>query len=47
MSEKRGTGIIIRRFQVFRLSDIHERLIASVQEQHERVIVFSAQPAPA
>lgn len=47
MSEKRGTGIIIGRFQVYELSDVHERLIASVQERHERVIVFlGSSPAP-
>jgi len=47
MENKRGTGIIIGRFQVFELSDIHERLIASVQERHERVIVFlGSNPAP-
>lgn len=47
MANPSGTGIIIGRFQVFELSDIHERLIASVQEQHERVIVFlGSNPAP-
>lgn len=47
MSNKRGTGIIIGRFQVFELSDIHERLIASVQERHEKVFVFlGSNPAP-
>lgn len=47
MENKRGTGIIIGRFQIFELSEIHERLIASVQERHERVVVFlSSNPAP-
>jgi bifunctional NMN adenylyltransferase/nudix hydrolase len=47
MKNKRGTGIIIGRFQVFELNEIHEKLIASVQERHERVVVFlSSNPAP-
>lgn len=47
MENKRGTGIIIGRFQVFELNEIHEKLIASVQERHERVVVFlGSNPAP-
>jgi bifunctional NMN adenylyltransferase/nudix hydrolase len=47
MENKHGNGIIIGRFQVFELSEVHERLIASVQEQHERVVVFlGSNPAP-
>ncbi len=47
MENKRGAGIIIGRFQVFELSDVHERLINSVQEKHERTVVFlGSNPAP-
>lgn len=47
MENKRGTGIIIGRFQVFELNEIHEKLIASVQERHERVVIFlGSNPAP-
>ncbi len=47
MENKRGTGIIIGRFQVFELNDIHERLIASVLDRHERVVIFlGSNPAP-
>lgn len=47
MSEKRGTGIIIGRFQVFELNDIHEKLIAAVQERHEHAVIFlGSNPAP-
>lgn len=41
------TGIIIGRFQVFELNDIHEKLIQTVQEQHGRVVIFlGSNPAP-
>lgn len=47
MEDKRGTGIIIGRFQVFELNDIHEKLIASVRERHKHTIVFlGSNPAP-
>ncbi len=47
MNEKHGTGIIIGRFQVFELNEIHEKLIASVQDRHRQVVVFlSSNPAP-
>jgi bifunctional NMN adenylyltransferase/nudix hydrolase len=47
MENKRDTGIIIGRFQVFELNDIHEKLIASVREAHERVVIFlGSNPAP-
>ena len=47
MPEKSGTGIIIGRFQVFELNEIHEKLIAAVVEHHERVIIFlGSNPAP-
>ncbi len=47
MPKKNGTGIIIGRFQVFELNEIHEKLIASVMDLHERVIIFlGSNPAP-
>lgn len=42
-----GTGIIIGRFQVFELNDIHEKLIATVRERHEHTVIFlGSNPAP-
>jgi bifunctional NMN adenylyltransferase/nudix hydrolase len=47
MAKPSGTGIIIGRFQVFELNEIHEKLIASVQTRHERVYIFlGSNPAP-
>ncbi|MFN0013068.1 MAG: NUDIX hydrolase [Saprospiraceae bacterium] len=47
MATPSGTGIIVGRFQVFELSAIHERLIQSVQQKHEQVVVFlGSNPAP-
>lgn len=42
-----GTGIIIGRFQVLELNEVHIRLINSVAEKHDRLIIFLANnPAP-
>jgi bifunctional NMN adenylyltransferase/nudix hydrolase len=47
MAEKSGTGIIIGRFQVFELNEVHQRLIAQVQAAHKRVVIFlGSNPAP-
>ncbi len=47
MPKKSGTGVIVGRFQVFELNDVHEKLIGSVQEKHARVMVFlGSSPAP-
>ena len=47
MAAASGTGIIIGRFQVFELNVVHENLIASVWEKHERLIIFlGSNPAP-
>ncbi|MBP6827051.1 MAG: NUDIX domain-containing protein [Saprospiraceae bacterium] len=47
MATPSGTGVIIGRFQVFELNEIHEKLIASIVEKHERVIIFlGSNPAP-
>lgn len=47
MSDNPGTGIIVGRFQVFELNEIHEKLIASVQGRHKQVVVFlGSNPAP-
>ncbi len=47
MPKKSGTGVIIGRFQVFELNDVHEKLISSVQANHAKVIVFlGSSPAP-
>lgn len=47
MPEKKGTGIIIGRFQVFELNEIHERLLESVRDRHEQVVIFlGTNPAP-
>lgn len=47
MAAASGTGIIIGRFQVFELNVVHENLIASVREKHERLIIFlGSNPAP-
>jgi bifunctional NMN adenylyltransferase/nudix hydrolase len=42
-----STGIILGRFQVLELNDVHLKLIAEVQEKHKKVMVFLASnPAP-
>ncbi len=47
MPKKSGTGVIIGRFQVFELNDVHEKLIGSVQVKHAKVMVFlGSSPAP-
>ena len=47
MPKKSGTGVIIGRFQVFELNDVHEKLIGSVQAKHAKVMVFlGTSPAP-
>jgi bifunctional NMN adenylyltransferase/nudix hydrolase len=47
MPNQTSTGIIIGRFQVLELNEIHQKLIAQVQEKHPRVVVFlSSNPAP-
>ncbi len=47
MQASSGTGIIIGRFQVFELNEIHLQLIEQVQAKHNRVIVFlGSNPAP-
>lgn len=47
MAVKSGTGIIIGRFQVYELNVVHEKLIESVREKHQRLIVFlGSNPAP-
>lgn len=47
MPTKTGTGVIIGRFQTYRLNAEHERLIDSVLSRHPRVVVFlGSNPAP-
>ncbi|MEQ1747687.1 MAG: NUDIX domain-containing protein [Saprospiraceae bacterium] len=47
MATPSGTGIIVGRFQVFELSPVHERLIQSIQQKHEQIMVFlGSNPAP-
>ncbi|HMX41084.1 MAG TPA: NUDIX domain-containing protein [Saprospiraceae bacterium] len=47
MPKSATTGIIVGRFQVFELNPIHRRLIGTVQEKHEHVLVFLARnPSP-
>lgn len=47
MAKKSGTGIIVGRFQVFELNEIHAKLIESVQAKHTKVAVFlGSSPAP-
>jgi len=42
-----STGIIVGRFQVFELNEIHQKLIGEVQQKHSRTIVFlTSNPAP-
>lgn len=42
-----STGIIVGRFQVLELNDVHIKLIESVQQRHSKVIVFlTSNPAP-
>lgn len=42
-----STGIILGRFQVLELNDVHAKLIAGIQEKHQKVIVFlTSNPAP-
>ncbi len=47
MAAASGTGIIIGRFQVFELNAVHEKLIDSVREKHQQLIIFlGSSPAP-
>lgn len=47
MPDKTGTGVIVGRFQTYRLNAEHCRLIDSVVKRHARVIVFlGSNPAP-
>lgn len=47
MAKQNSTGIIIGRFQVIELSEVHQKLIEKVQQAHPRVVVFlSSNPAP-
>lgn len=47
MPNNTGTGVIIGRFQVFRLEPSHIELINSVIEQHEKAAIFlGSNPAP-
>ncbi len=42
-----STGIIVGRFQVFELNEVHQRLISDVQQRHSRVVAFlTSNPAP-
>ncbi len=45
--QNNSTGIIVGRFQVFELNEVHQRLIGDVQKQHSRVVAFlTSNPAP-
>jgi bifunctional NMN adenylyltransferase/nudix hydrolase len=47
MNEPTGTGIIVGRFQVFELNDLHRALIREVVERHRKVAIFlGSNPAP-
>ncbi len=47
MPEKSGTGIIVGRFQTYKLNAEHQRLIDTVVARHKRVLVFlGSNPAP-
>lgn len=47
MAGKSGTGILLGRFQVFELNEVHTKLIDSVRELHEHVHLFiGSNPAP-
>ena len=47
MPSKTGTGIIVGRFQTYRLNVEHQRLIDSVVKRHPRVVIFlGTNPAP-
>lgn len=47
MATSTGTGIIIGRFQVFELNAVHLKLIESVRQKHDHLLVFlGTNPAP-
>lgn len=47
MSKKSGTGVLIGRFQVFDLNEVHFQFIEKISELHERIIIFlGSNPAP-
>lgn len=47
MPKKSGTGIIVGRFQVFELNQVHLNLISAIQQKHSTVAVYLASnPAP-
>ena len=47
MPEKSGTGVIVGRFQTYKLNAEHQRLIDIVVARHRRVVIFlGSNPAP-
>ncbi|MBK8425329.1 MAG: hypothetical protein IPL27_04810 [Lewinellaceae bacterium] len=47
MPKKSGTGIIVGRFQVFELNQVHLNLISAIQQKHSTVAVYlTSNPAP-
>lgn len=47
MAAKSGTGVIVGRFQVVELNNVHKKLIGKVLRKHKRVILFlGSNPAP-